>query len=167
MADKLTVKQEKFCQGLFSGLTQREAYKQAYDASKMKDATIDRNAHELANINKVTARLESLTNEFKERNMVTVERIVAQLAKIGFADIKNVVTWSGNRIRIRPSDEVDGTIISEICETETESGGTLKVKLNDRMKALEMMGKHLGMFTDKIDINGSLVIFKGDDKLED
>ena len=29
MADKLTIKQEKFCQGLFTGLTQREAYKQA------------------------------------------------------------------------------------------------------------------------------------------
>jgi len=36
----LTPKQEKFVQGLFSGLSQREAYKQAYNAVNMKDTTI-------------------------------------------------------------------------------------------------------------------------------
>ena len=44
----LTVKQEKFVQGLFKGLTQREAYKQAFNTENMKDATIDNNAYKLA-----------------------------------------------------------------------------------------------------------------------
>ena len=37
MADKLTIKQERYVQGLFAGLSQREAYMQAYNAEKMQD----------------------------------------------------------------------------------------------------------------------------------
>ena len=58
---ELTIKQEKFAQGLFAGLSQREAYKQAYNASRMKDNTMDKNAYTLANDTKVTTRLEELT----------------------------------------------------------------------------------------------------------
>jgi len=148
VADKLTVKQEKFVQGLFAGLTQRVAYKKAFNCAKMKDKSIDERSCVLTNTIKIQSRLADLTNEFKERNMVTVERIVAQLAKIGFADIKDVVTWQSNKIEIRDSYEVDGTILSEVSESLTDAGRTLKVKLNDRMRALEMMGKHLGMFKD-------------------
>jgi hypothetical protein len=46
----LTIKQEKFCQGLFSGLTQREAYKQAFKTDNMADKTIDEAACKLANV---------------------------------------------------------------------------------------------------------------------
>jgi len=35
------------------------------------------------------------------------------------------------------------------------------------MKALELLGKHLGMFTDKLEVNGAMVIFKGENDLED
>ena len=87
MADKLTIKQERFAQGLFAGLSQREAYKQAYNAERMKDKTIDEAAARLAADSKVAARIQQLTDELKERNMVTVERVLAELA-VGFADIK-------------------------------------------------------------------------------
>lgn len=41
MSDKLTVKQEKYVQGLFAGLSQREAYKQAYNCSNWTDNAVD------------------------------------------------------------------------------------------------------------------------------
>ena len=63
----LTPKQEKFIQGVVSGLSQREAYKQAYNAANMKDNTIDRKAYELFNKDYVRARYEELLNEFKEK----------------------------------------------------------------------------------------------------
>nr|WP_175482568.1 terminase small subunit [Thermoflavimicrobium dichotomicum] len=55
------------------------------------------------------------------------------------------MTWKNGKIQIRDSDEVDGTIIQEIQESISESGRNLKVKTNDRMKALEMLAEHLGM----------------------
>ena len=53
-----------FVQGLVAGLSQREAYKQAYNAEKMKDATIDSNASRLLQDSKITARYRQLLKEY-------------------------------------------------------------------------------------------------------
>lgn len=60
---ELTPKQEKFVQGLQSGLTQREAYRKAYNAENMKDNTIDNSASLLLKNPKVTARYRELLKE--------------------------------------------------------------------------------------------------------
>jgi phage terminase small subunit len=164
---KLTIKQEKYVQGLFAGLSQREAYKEAFNCSNMADKTIDENACRLANDSKVVARIEELTNELKDRNMVTVERVLSELAKVGFADIKDYLEFGtektltgydedGNEVygykqvvKAKPSVEVDGSLISEVSISQK---GVFSFKLHDKMAALDKMGKHLGMFTDKIDI---------------
>lgn len=63
---KLTPKQEKFVQGIVSGLSQREAYKQAYNATKMKDKSIDEKASELFRNVKITSRYNEIIAEYKE-----------------------------------------------------------------------------------------------------
>ena len=168
MADKLTIKQEKFCQGLFAGLKQREAYIQAYNCEKMKDATIDRNAHELVKSSKIATRIQELTNELKDRNMITVEEILAEYKKIGKSDIKDYLEYRTEKAQVdttddgipiyeyrqivntKPSKDVDGTLISEVS---IGRDGTFKFKLHDKLNALEKMGKHLGMFIDKSEIS--------------
>jgi len=52
---------------------------------------------------------------------------------------------------VRP-DEVDGTLIQEVKQGKDGAS----VKLMDRMKALELLGKHLGMFVDKHELTGNL-----------
>ena len=130
MADKLTPKQEKFVQGLFAGLSQREAYKQAYNCENMKDETIVKKACELAKQGKIRGRLTELQDELKERNMVTVEKVLTELAKVGFAN-------------------------------------GIEVKTNDKLKALELMGKYLGMFKDNVNIMGAVPVQIVDDIDED
>lgn len=167
--NELTPKQEKFVQGLFKGLSQREAYKQAYDAENMNDKTIDIKASELYKNGKIKVRLKELQDELKERNMVTVEKVLAEYAKIGFADIKDYLEYktvktqvgidviTGNPIigyativDLKDSNEVDGTLISEVNLKD----GAFKFKLHDKMNALEKMGKTLGMFIDKTELTG-------------
>lgn len=75
----LTPKREKFVQNLISGMSQREAYRNAYDASRMKDATIDRRASELAQNGEIRARLTELQAEFTERALYTREQAVKDL----------------------------------------------------------------------------------------
>ncbi|SDG47854.1 terminase small subunit [Desulfosporosinus hippei] len=48
---------------------------------------------------------------------------------------------------------------------QTQAG--VEIKMRDQDKALENVARHIGMFTEKIDINGSMVIFKGENELED
>lgn len=63
----LTDKQEKFVQGLLKGLSQREAYKQAYNTSKMSDKTIDEVASKLFKNHKVTTRYNELHGKVVEK----------------------------------------------------------------------------------------------------
>lgn len=172
MADKLrlTVKQERLAQGLFAGLTQREAYKHAYDAENMTDKTIDEKACLLAGEDKIKARIDQLKEELKNRNMITVEKVLAELAKIAMVDLNDFLGYRTEKtvvgtddetgepiidyahvMHLKDSDQVDGTLISEVQLQK----GNLKFKLHDRVKALELCGKHLGMFVDRTRLEGA------------
>lgn len=70
---KLTPKQEKYVQGLVSGLSQREAYKNAYNAKNMKDTTIDARASKLLAEYKVSIRYNELMEEHKAKALFTRE----------------------------------------------------------------------------------------------
>ena len=88
----LTSKQEKFIQALVAGKSQRQAYKEAYNATKMKDETIDTRACELLKNSKVKARYNELLEEHKNKALYTREEMVNDLIWIkekAKEDIKN------------------------------------------------------------------------------
>jgi phage terminase small subunit len=76
---KLTPKQEAFCLAYVETGNASEAYRRAYDASRMKDATIHVKASELLSDGKVTVRLEELRQGHAERHEVTVDSLVREL----------------------------------------------------------------------------------------
>ena len=88
MVNGLTLKQEKFVQELVKGKSQREAYKCAYNASKMSDNSIDREASILLKNPKVTQRYEELRSKVIKR---TEDKAIITAAEIiqGIADIAN------------------------------------------------------------------------------
>ena len=75
----LTPKQEKFVQALIAGKSQREAYKEAYNATRMKDATIDSKAYLLFNKDYIRARYNELLEEHKNKALYTREEAVNDL----------------------------------------------------------------------------------------
>ena len=75
----LTPKQEKFVQALIAGKSQREAYKEAYNATRMKDATIDSKAYLLFNKDYIRARYNELLEEHKNKALYTREEAVKDL----------------------------------------------------------------------------------------
>lgn len=75
----LTPKQEKYVQGLVAGLSQRQAYIQAYSTKNMKDATIDNNAYKLMQNNEISTRYNELMEEHKEKALWTREQAVNDL----------------------------------------------------------------------------------------
>lgn len=78
----LTPKQEKFVQELVKGKSQRQAYKAAYDASKMKDSTIDRRASELFGNSEVKARYNELIQTGSKKALWTRERAINELVEM-------------------------------------------------------------------------------------
>lgn len=102
-----------------------------------------------------------------ERTKIDQDWVIKRLAALADADIKRVATWDASGIALADSDELtweDTYTISEVIleETikETEGGQELIMKRQKRLKQadkkgpLELIGKHLGMFTDKLKISG-------------
>ncbi|MED0681077.1 terminase small subunit [Aneurinibacillus thermoaerophilus] len=92
-----------------------------------------------------------------KRTEITQDMIVQQLAKIAFADLKEYVEWNEEGIQLKPSDGVDGTVLQSISEVNLPKGGTkTEIKMNDKLKALELLGRHLGMFKDNVNVNATV-----------
>lgn len=73
--DKLTPKQELFIQGIISGLSQRQAYRQAFSTSKKwKDSTVDVKASELLQNGKVLVRYRELLKQFSNMSLWSREQ---------------------------------------------------------------------------------------------
>ena len=73
--DKITPKQELFVQGIISGLSQRQAYRQAFpNSKKWKDSTVDSNASRLLQNSKVLTRYRELLKQFSNMSLWSREQ---------------------------------------------------------------------------------------------
>lgn len=164
---KITPKQQRFVDEYLIDLNATQAYIRAgYKASEVV-AGIE--GHKLLKNPKVDAYLQKRMRDREKRTEISQDRVLKELAKIGFADIKDFLAFRTEKtvishedgepvidyqqiVEMKPSDLVDGTLINEIS---IGKDGTLKFKLHDKMSALEKMGKHLKMFTDKQEVQVS------------
>lgn len=71
MDDKLTPKQEKFIQNIITGMTQRQAYRAAFNPDNTSDKTVDEKACRLFNEDKIQARYQDLIKELEKEAVLT------------------------------------------------------------------------------------------------
>lgn len=154
----LTPKQETFAAGIAEGLSQAEAYRRAFPRSlNWKDETVWKRASELAANREVSGRAEELRKKAADANEVTVERIVAELAKIAFGDARRVMSWGPGGVVLRDSGDLEddeAAIVSEVTETTTATGGSLKVKTHDKLSALKLLADIAGAVVRKTEVTG-------------
>lgn len=104
------------------------------------------------------------------RTGVNQDRVVLELAKLAFVKMTDVVDSNG-RIREDATDDDLSCIESiKFKESDNEFGGSVEreVKIGSKLKALELLGKHLGMWNDKLDVNVTQpIVIMGADELED
>lgn len=155
----LTPKQEAFATGVASGLSQAEAYRQAYPkAQGWKDETVWSKASTMAKDEKVQARIQELRGKAAEANEVTIERIVAEVVKIAFANQRDLMTWGPQGVKLRASDELtdeQAAAVSEVAESVSATGGSLKLKTHDKLGALRFLAELKGFLVKKQEITGA------------
>ena len=76
---KLTAKQESFAQGIADGLGQADAYRMAYDAEGMKDATVYSKASIMMSKGNIRARVDELKSQVAEKQLWSREMSVKAL----------------------------------------------------------------------------------------
>jgi phage terminase small subunit len=113
------------------------------------------------NLAKLSTEIDAALADRSRQSGVSAERVIHELKRVAFADPRSVFEWGPGGVTLRPSDELtedEAAVVSEVSETRSESGGTIKAKCYDKVKALELLGRHLGMFSDKreIELSGAV-----------
>lgn len=156
----LTGPQETFAAGVAQGLSQAEAYRKAYPKSeKWKDETVWAAASRLAANSKVYARVQELLQKAAAANEVTVERVIREIARIGFFDIRKLVNSDGTPKPLHDLDDdtaaaIAGLEVARVGNDQVGVGEVLKFKIADKNSALEKLCKHLQIYTDKMELSG-------------
>ncbi len=107
--------------------------------------------------------------ERASRLEIDADRVVQEYARIGFADIRKAVKWRSNvlaaaidpdtgeaagvhvnDVEFLNSEDLEDDIALAISEVSKDSKGGVKLKMHDKLGALNSIARHLGMFNDKV-----------------
>jgi phage terminase small subunit len=163
---KLTEKQQRFVDEYLIDLNATQAAIRAGYSAKTADA---QGSRLLGNV-KVQQAIAERMAERSKRTGINQDRVVLELAKIALVKMTDIIDDEG---RIRPdATEDDLACIESVkyksSESDTGSSVEREVKVASKLKALELLGKHLGMWNDKLDVNITQpIVISGEDALED
>lgn len=103
----------------------------------------------------VAAAIAKAQAKRSERTGITADRVLQELARIGFSDLRKAVSWSGGTVELKSSAELDDDTAAAVAEVGQTRDG-VKIKLHDKQAALVSIGRHLGMFTDRTEHSGAV-----------
>lgn len=161
--DKLTSKQEMFCQEYIKDFNATRAAIEA--GYSKKSATVLGN--ETLRKPYIATRLQELMKEREERTKITQDMVVKELAKIAFISADQFYADDGSTKLLSELDkDTRGALKSYTIKTiNIGEGLTEDIPMHsthDKLKAIELLGKHLGMFVDKQEIThqGQLQVYR-------
>lgn len=104
----------------------------------------------------IRSSIDKKMAERSKRTGVNADRVLMELAKIGFVNATNVIDIKNGTLKEGVTLEDTAAIQSvkvKTIPTKNGEGIEREIKLADKIKALELIGKHLGMFIEKMDVN--------------
>lgn len=144
---KLTEKQRRFCEEY---VIDNNAVKALIRAG-YSEKTADKAAYQLLGKTWVKAYVSKLKRDLQKKTAITAERVIAEYAKIAFADIKDIFDENGNIKNISDLQNIITASISEVSTNSTKIGDEeilirRAYKFHSKVAALDALGKHLGIF---------------------
>lgn len=141
----LTAKQKRFVDEYLVDLNATAAAKRAGYSAKTAYSIGEENLRKPEIAEVVAARQSKIAQKLE----ITQERIAAELAKIGFADVRRLFDDGGKMKKLTDLDDQAAACISSI---DLSDGDVAKVRLWDKRAALVDLGKHLGMFKERVSV---------------
>lgn len=160
----LTAKQKRFVEEYLIDLNATRAYRAA--GYKGNDNVCAVEGLKLLRNPKIAPAIQKAMDERSKRTNVTADRVLQELARLGFSDVRKLFTETGALRRIEDLDDDAAAFVSSVevvtkkvpGSEESEVEHTAKVRLWDKNSALEKLGKHLKLFTEKVEHEVALAL---------
>ena len=116
----------------------------------------------LLNLVKVQKYLQYLTSDRAKRLQVTADKIVQEIAKIAFHNVEDLLDYFDGNVLFNDLDQMRFPEIIksiEVKETKGKNGERIgkiaKIQVYDKVKALELLGKHTALFTENLNLTNN------------
>lgn len=163
--DDLTPKQRAFADEYLIDLNATQA---ATRAGYSEKTACEQGSRLLSNV-KVKSYIEKRIKDREMRTEITQDRVLQELARIAFFDIRKLYTEDGSLKNPADLDDDTAAALAGIDVVEMQGGAqvsaeegaqhvpmfTKKTKAWDKKGALELAMRHLGMLKDKTEITGA------------
>jgi phage terminase small subunit len=162
----LTEKQKQFVEEYLIDLNATQAAIRAGYSAK----TANEKGSQLLTNERIQEEVSVAMAERSKRTGVNQDRVVLELAKIAFVKMTDIVDSNGKIRDDATEDDLSCIEGIKYKHSDTDTGYSVEreVKIGSKLKALELLGKHLGMWNDKLDVNiAQPIVITGADDLED
>lgn len=154
-----TDKQRQFCREYLVDLNATQAAIRAGYSKKTARGT----AWQLLQKPEIQAEIQRLMDKRANRTEITADRVLMEIARVAFLDPRRFYDGQGRLLPIGelPDDVAAALasmeeVVSKVPGEPDEVEYTKKIKMADKLRALELAGKHLKLFTDKVELSGEL-----------
>ncbi len=153
---KLTPKQAAFVEEHAIDMNATQA---AIRAGYSKRTAKEQATRLLSNVHVAAAIAEKRAHR-SERTGITADRVLQELARVAFLDVRKLFNQDGTMKPLSDLDDdtaaaIAGIDLAEIRDGEGTPIGTLKkIKIADKLVALDKLARHLGLLQDKIKLVG-------------
>lgn len=155
----LTLREARFVDEYLKDLNGKEAAIRAGYSAR----SAYRIAHELLQRPVVSAAMTAAMAARAERTGITVDRVLRELARVAFFDPRRLLNADGTPKQISDLDDDTAAALAGMDVTEEWAGTgadrvmvgvTKKFKLPNKVEALALAMKHLGMLREKVEVSG-------------
>lgn len=147
----MTQKQKQFCREYLIDLdATKAAIRSGYCSNNAGQL-----AHELMKKPDIIEAIAGAIERRATRLNIKADRVLEELCKIAFIDRSEIVQVKNGRVILKNTEELtedQKSVLSEVSETQYG----ISVKLHDKLRALELIGKHLGMFIERTQHSGEI-----------
>lgn len=159
---KLTLKEQRFVAEYLTSLNGTRSHMAAYGS---KEPTARVQASRLLAKANIQAAIEEAMKKRQERTEITQDAVLLQLSRLMSFDIRSLYNADGGMKAPHELDDAAATVLVGVDVTEEyegsgedrkPSGYTKKAKIPDRVAAIALAMRHLGMLKDKLEVNATI-----------
>ena len=162
----LTAKQQRFVEEYLIDLNATQAAIRAGFSVKRASEI----GYQLLQKTTVKNAIDKAMAERSRRTGISQDRVLQELAKIAFVNATDIINMDDATIKGDANREDTAAIASIRVKTIPTEAGEIterEVKICDKLKALELLGRHLSMFNDKLNVNAEMAVKIVDDIHDD